>query len=75
MVTRFLTTASNPKRSRNLRVNPPSNKMMATEKEIKGRKSGSRMSSGLTRPKIGPTTMPVRRRKIIAGSFTRQATH
>ena len=26
-------------------------------------------------PKTGPATMPARRRKIIAGSFTRQATH
>ena len=61
--------------SSNSKVSDPSNKMMATPKEIKGNISSPKTKSGSNIPSIGPTIMPINNKNRMDGCFKYQANH
>ena len=74
MVTRFLTVDPTPTSSEKRSVRLPSNNMTATDNETRGNSRSPNRSSGLSRPKTGPASMPNSNRKKMAGRRTHQAT-
>ncbi|MNO99494.1 hypothetical protein D3C76_912650 [compost metagenome] len=57
------------------RVRLPSNRISATASDTRGISSGPNIACGSSQPRIGPARMPLSRRKRMAGSFRRQASH
>ena len=61
--------------SSNSKVSEPSNKMMATPKEIKGNISSPNTKSGSKTPNTGPIMMPINNKNKMDGCFKYQANH
>ena len=61
--------------SSNSKVSEPSNRIIATPKEIKGNISSPNTKSGSNTPNIGPTTIPISNKNKMDGCFKYQANH
>jgi hypothetical protein len=75
IVTRFLTTDPIARSSENLRLKPPSKRMIATAIETVGKRMSPSRLSGSMKPVTGPATMPTSRRRRIDGRCRRHASH
>jgi|TARA_B100000959_G_scaffold123970_1_gene130151 hypothetical protein len=74
-VTRFLTTFSSPLIWSKRKVRAPSNRITATDSEMKGKRKDPMSASGSSNPVIGPRHIPDINSGNIAGSFAHHAAH
>ena len=75
IVTRLRTTPPISRSSRRLRLSPPSNKISATEIEMKGVNTLPISSSGCSTENTGPAAMPATSKSRIDGKCRRHAIH
>jgi len=74
-VTRLQTDAPMARRSRALRLSPPSNRISPTASETRGKRISPKSASGSRNPVTGPATKPTASSRRMDGTRRRQASH